>query len=102
MHREVEAVQVNNAEAGDLLGRRMKELREMPYRDLIRFLDRPEVTEVVGESGTRYGIETEAFWDRRPGDNVRVMVSIDDSGWNAFSPMTDDFSKAPNDKFVGE
>jgi hypothetical protein len=31
-----------------------------------------------------------------------VLASIDDGGWSAFIPLTDDFIIAPDGSFVGE
>jgi hypothetical protein len=48
-------------------------------------------------------VEVLALWDEgRPGGNLRVMVSIDDGGWRAFKPLTEDFIIAPDGSFVGE
>jgi hypothetical protein len=30
------------------------------------------------------------------------MVSVDDRGWSAFVPLTDDFIIAPTGEFIGE
>lgn len=46
---------------------------------------------VAAESGTRYQIEIQVFWDDEEKKNLRVIDSIDDSGIRAFFPMTDDF-----------
>ena len=93
---------MNKREAREILERRVADLRLVPYDELLRFLDKPEVAEVVAESGRLYGIEIEAFWDDRRGGNLRLVVAIDDGGWSAFSPMTADFIKSPEGGFVGE
>jgi hypothetical protein len=70
---------------------------------LLRWLDAPETTEVIGPSGQGYQIETESFWDNGARNRaLRVAVSIDDYGWRAFFPLTDSFIKTPDDQFVGE
>ena len=74
----------------------------MRYRELQQFLGNPDSIDVFGPSGQRYGIETEAFWDDKRGGNLRVIVAIDDGGWRAFVPLTDDFIKTSDDQFVGE
>lgn len=33
---------------------------------------------------------------------IRVIGSIDDGGWRAFRPLSDDFIRAPDGTFVGE
>ncbi len=74
----------------------------MGYRELQQFLGNPVSIDVLGTSGQRYGIETEAFWDDKRGGDLRVIVAIDDGGWRAFVPLTDDFIKTSDDQFVGE
>lgn len=78
-------------------------LRTEPYGTLVdRLLGKPEVTEVVGPSGTPYQVEIEAFWDSgKPGD-LRVMVAVDDGGFRAFVPLTTDFIMSPDGSFIGE
>jgi hypothetical protein len=58
--------------------------------------------EVQGRSRTRYHIELQGVWDARPGDVLRTLGSVDDGGWSAFVPLTDDFLIAPDGSFVGE
>jgi hypothetical protein len=57
--------------------------------------------EVVAESGTRYQIEIQAFWDDEKKKNLRVIGSIDDGGIRAFFPMTDDFIITRDGDFFG-
>ena len=93
---------MNKEEARELLARRLAELRLIPFQGLLRYIGNPEVTEWVGQSGKRYQIETEAFWDDKRGEDLRVQVAIDDGGLGALKPMTDDFIKSADDRFVGE
>lgn len=93
---------MNEPEARELLAHRVAELRLLPYRELQRFLDKPQTTDVVHSSGRRYQIELDVFWDDRHGENLRVTVSIDDGGWRSFVPLTYGFIKRPDDQFVGE
>ena len=58
--------------------------------------------EVDGPSGHRYSIETSVFWDGAKDRDLRVIVAIDDGGWRAYAPMTDDFIMSPDGSFVGE
>lgn len=88
---------MNEQEARELLASRVDELRLVPYRELLQLLDKPQSTDVVHSSGRRYQIELEVFWDDRPGENLRVSVSIDDGGWRSFVPLTYGFIKGPDD-----
>ena len=89
-------------EAQRLLKARVSQLRAMSYHDLLGLLDKETVIEVDGSSRRRYSIETSVFWDDAKDRDLRVIVSIDDGGWRAFMPMTDDFIMAPDGSFVGE
>src|SRR5262249_32811744 len=78
-------------------------LRRETYDALVeRLLNRSESSGVVGQSGARFQMEVEAFWDSRDGRDLRVVVSIDDGGLRAFAPLTTSFIMAPDGTFVGE
>lgn len=94
---------VNKPEARQLAANIIESLRAETYEALVdRYLNKEELIEVVGKSGTPYSLEVQAFWDSGDPGNLRVMVAIDDGGWRAFSPLTDDFIMAPDSSFVGE
>ena len=62
-----------------------------------------ETLEVMGESESKYQFEIQVIWDNKPGGNLRVIVSIDDSSiWRAISPLSEDFIIAPDGSFIGE
>ena len=88
--------------ARDLLRSELGSYRSLSYAALVQMLDEPVHKEVVGPDGRAYQIEVQVFWDGKPGDNVRVLASIDDGGWRAFCPLTDDFILSPTGAFVGE
>jgi len=92
---------VNKAEARQLLAAKLAELRHQSYSDLLRLME-PEGLEVAGPSGAIYQLEVQAFWDDKRSRHLRVLASIDDGGWSAFIPLTDDFIIAPDGSFVGE
>jgi hypothetical protein len=93
---------MGKGEAQQLLKARVNQLRAMSYHDLLGLMDKETVTEVDGSPGRRYSIETQVFWDGAKDRDLRVMVSIDDGGWRAYAPLTDDFIMAPDGSFVGE
>ena len=93
---------MDKKEAQQLLKARVNQLRAMSYHDLLSLLDKETVIEVDGSSGGRYSIETSVFWDDAKDRDLRVIINIDDGGWRAFAPMTDDFIMAPDGSFVGE
>ncbi|SRR5712691_3783312 len=95
---------MNKGEAKELLADEIARLRQLPYEELLAFLRRPGVREVVAESGTRYDLDIEAFWyDRKEKTNLRVMVSVARVGsWRMFVPLSESFMIASDGSFVGE
>jgi len=93
---------LNREEARALLAEKVLECRRLSYSQLLELLNNPIGLELVGASGTRYGVEVEAFWDREPEPDLRIVASIDDGGWSSLSPLTDDFIILPDGSFVGE
>ena len=94
---------MDEVEATKLLETTLESLRALSYLELVdRYLNSHEHRETVGESGVNYQIETQAFWDTGDPGNLRVLVSIDDGGWSAWSPLSVDFIRAPDGSFVGE
>ena len=80
----------------------LRSYRAFEYSDLRNLIDSPNTFEVSGDSGVQYQLEVQAFWDDEPGNNIRVILSIDDGGLRAFYPMTEDFIMSPSGTFVGE
>jgi hypothetical protein len=72
------------------------------YADLQRLLKSVDAYEVIGPSGTSYQIEIQAVWDDRTSGNLRLLGGIDDGGWHAYVPLTDDFILSPCGKFIDE
>jgi len=93
---------MDNAEAAALLKAHLAAYRLRPYSELLTMRGKPQVAELRGDSGGRYQVEVEVFWDDRPGGALRVRGSIDDGGWRALRPLCDDFILAPDGRFVGE
>ena len=62
----------------------------------------PVTGERTGSSGKWYQIKIQAFWDGKPGGDIRVVGSVDDGGWRTFCPFTESFIKSPSNEFVGE
>jgi len=89
--------------ARQVLGQEIGILRTRSYDSLRdELLERPSAKEIVGPDGRKYQLEMQAFWDDKPGGNLRVIVSIDDGGWRAFFPLNDSFIISPTGDFVGE
>jgi hypothetical protein len=93
---------MNKGEAREVLATAIERLRSTPREELLRLIDESENYEVTGRSGTAYQVELQAWWDDRPSENLRMVVAVDDGGWSAFKPISDDFIVAPDGSFVGE
>ena len=83
-------------EAHGLLRRQLDRHRSRSHGELQSLIAEPEVVERVGSSGTHFCIEVLAVWDSDVGGDIRVIGSIDDGGWRAFKPLTDDFIIRPD------
>jgi hypothetical protein len=94
---------VDKVEARAMLAQQLASLRQLSYQQLVeRLLDREETLEVLGASGMRYQVELQGVWDDRPNGVLRILGSVDDGGWRAFAPLTEDLLVAPDGSFVGE
>lgn len=94
---------MDDDEARRILESVVVELRREQYGALVaRYLRESEERTIVAESGTRYQVEVQAFWDGLQSSNLRVIVAIDDGGRRAFSPLSTDFIIAADGHFVGE
>jgi hypothetical protein len=94
---------VDKGEARGIALAQIDDLRRMRWGELRdRYLDRPETVEERGATGTIYQVQTQAFWDSRKDGDLRIIVAVDDGGWRAFVPLSEDFILAPDGSFVGE
>ena len=93
---------MDKAEAAALLKEHLAAYRLRTYSELLKLLGKPQVAELRGGSGVTYQLEVEVHWDGLPGGAVRVLGSIDDGGWGAFRPLTDDFILAQDGRNIGE
>jgi hypothetical protein len=93
---------MNVSVARDLLLLELSAWRTRSYAELVKSIRHTHCAEATGVDGKRYQIEVEVFWDSKPGGAVRVMGAIDDGGFRAFRPHTEDFIMAPDGSFIGE
>jgi hypothetical protein len=94
---------VDKEEARRIALAQIGDLRQMGWAGLRdRYLDSPETVEVRGASGTVYQVQTQALWDSRNDGALRIIVAVDDGGWRAFVPLSEDFIIPPDGSFVGE
>lgn len=93
---------MNKIEAQRILHAQLLPWRERSYRELRRAVGQSQHFEATGESGRSYQGDVQVVWDDKPNGAIRVLASIDDGGWRAFVPLTEDFIIAPDGTFVGE
>lgn len=94
---------MDKGEARGIALAQIDDLRRMGWGELRdRYLDNPETVQVRGATGTVYQIQTQAFWDTGKGGDLRIIVAVDDGGWRAFVPLSEDFILVPDGSFVGE
>jgi hypothetical protein len=93
---------MDKREATAVLREHLERYRRRQYGELVVLIGKPQVFECRGASGATYQIEVGVHWDHQPGGALRVLASIDDGGWRALKPLTDDFIVAPDGTFVGE
>ncbi len=93
---------MDNQEARAVLAEHLARYRELSYAELEARLGEVDAFEAVAPSGNEYQLEFEVFWDDKPRGDLRVMGGVDDGGWRAFAPLTDDFIMSPDGSFVDE
>ena len=93
---------MNKDEAKSLLSQELSRYRELPYAELFSLIDHSKTFERAAPSGVIYQIEMQVFVDDVSRQTLRVLGSIDDGGWRALSPLSDDFILAPDGSFIGE
>jgi hypothetical protein len=80
----------------------LDEWRRRTYAELADEVGQSRQFEAVGASGTQYQVDVLVRWDDKPNGDIRVLVEIDDGGWRAVFPLSDDFIVGPDGRFVGE
>ena len=80
---------------------KLNELRKLSFDALKKQIGEIACDVVSGPDG-EYQMETQAFWDGKPGGNIRVMVGIDGPGISSLNFHMEDFIIAPDGSFVGE
>lgn len=93
---------MDKEKAEKLILEKLNEYRLMDYSRLKDLINREPITGELINDGVKFQYEIEVFWDYKKGGNIRVMGNIDDGGLRAFKPLTYDFIKSPDNKFVGE
>lgn len=94
---------MGSGEARKAATQKLDELRVLSYNELVEMLigQDPVVGEMATDSGSWVQFEVQGLWDggKRSGD-LRVIVSVDEGGVEAFRPATDDFIIRPDGSFI--
>jgi hypothetical protein len=85
-----------------LIDAELRRLLELPYSELIKLVGVRDFKEVVGEDGITYRVQVKAIWETTKNKDVRVVVSVDNGGWRALRPLTQNFVIRPDGSFVEE
>ena len=101
---------MNREEARAVAKKRLEQLRELSYEELLRRYytgggKEPEWETDVGSSGTLYHLRLETFWDiaEKPRANLRVWVEAEDGSDDGFAePEVATFIIAPDGSFPGK
>jgi hypothetical protein len=64
---------MNKAEAKSILSRELKAFASRSYDQLAALIGRPEVKNLVSESGVNYQIEFSVLWDSKAEEDLRIM-----------------------------
>lgn len=84
---------MSDEEAKGILTSEFLKLRALDYQTLVnRLVDEVERFEAIGQSGKRYNVELQGYWDDDEHRDLRVIASIDDGGLRTFLPFTDAFT----------
>jgi hypothetical protein len=87
---------MNNAEAREVLAQHLAHYRTLSYDELVRRQGHIETAELTAPSGQTYQVEVEFLWEHRKGGAILVLGAVDDGGWRAFRPLTEDFIVRPS------
>jgi hypothetical protein len=86
---------MDRAEAASMLREYLDRYRAKTHAELQQLFRVPIATEVTAPSGKRYQVLVQAVWVSRPGGELRVVVGVDDRGWQRFTPLVGELTVAP-------
>lgn len=93
---------MNRDEAKAILSRELGAYRKRQYSELLYLLQSQDTKEVIAVTGKKYQLEFKAVLNDSINEDLRVIGAIDDLGFRAFAPLTEDFNITTEGKFVGE
>ena len=87
---------MDKQQASATLAEHMQNYRAKPYEALRQLVGDVDAYEVTGPDGHDYQIEIQVIWDGKPEGNILVTGAIDDGGWSAFAPLSENFFVTPD------
>ena len=93
---------MTRAEAIQIVEQYLETYRQLNYSELVLKIGEQETFEGVSETGEKYEIEVDFFFDDEKTKNLRVTAMISYDRATNFSPVVSDFIIAPNGNFIGE
>lgn len=89
---------MNTEDATTVVRQELMKYRRMPYIELCSLVDTRLPTLVIkGASGAEYQVVIRVHWEGKRGGDIRIVGLIDDGGWRAFVPLSEDFITCSND-----
>ena len=88
---------MKNDEATTIVRQELMKYRSRPYVELTPLVGTRIPTLVIkGASGAEYQVVIHVHWEGKRNGDIRVVGLIDDGGWRAFVPVSQDFITGPN------
>lgn len=87
---------MDKVEAYNLINKELEKYQNMQYSELILLINMPQTNEISSPSNKLYQTEIQIMWDDKENENIRIIASIDDISWYAFSPISESIIMRPN------
>ena len=87
---------MDKVEAYSLINKELEKYQNMQYSELKLFINKPQTNEITSPSNKLYQTEIQVVWDDKENENIRVIASIDDTSWYAFSPINESIIMRPD------
>ncbi len=87
---------MDKVEAYSLINKELEKYQNMQYSELILLINNPQTNEITSPSNKLYQTEIQVVWDGKENENIRVIASIDDMSWHAFSPINESIIMRPD------
>lgn len=79
---------MNRKDAKLLADGKISELELKPYATFLDKIGTVDTLSVDSSDGGSYNIEIQYFWDNKPNESIRILVSVDYGGWSTIFPVS--------------